>query len=251
VRIVLCDEDGLMREAVESLIPKAGHELVGVADTTADGVALVEVARPDAVVFDMTIGYNTDFDVIEAAQGVGATVVVFAYNTDDSILSGYARRPIVVHKPDLVLLEATLRRLEAEGERAVERERRQREMRDLPVPPSTGLADAAAFYEAINAAVPGDAMISIETPEEASVVAERVVDVLRGADRLLATSHTVRVFLVSGGDVGRASFLRRLAEADIVPPGSKVTSVIVAEGESPLDAFDRLKAGGEVHDLTT
>lgn len=250
VRIVLCDEDGLMREAVESLIPKVGHELVGVADTTADGVALVEAARPEAVVFDMTIGYNTDFDVIEAAHQVGARVVVYSYNTDDAVLSRYAIRPIVVHKPDLVLLEAALRRLDVEGDRTVERERRQREMRDLPIPPPTGLADAAAFYEAINAAVPGDAMVSIETPDDAVLVAERVADVMRGADRLLATAHTVRVFLVSGGEIGRDSFLQRLAEADIVPPGSTVSSVIVHDGESPLDAFDRLKAGGEVHDLT-
>ena len=121
VRIVVCDEDGLIREAVESLVAKVGHEIVGVADTTADGVALVQAARPDAVIFDMTIGYNTDFDVIEAGQAVGATVIVFAYNTDDAILSSYPIRPIVVHKPDLVLLEASLRPLTVEADRAVER----------------------------------------------------------------------------------------------------------------------------------
>lgn len=119
MRIVVCDEEGMMREAVETIIPKVGHDLVGVADTTAVGVALIEAARPDAVVFDMTIGYNTDFDVIEAAQEVGATVVVFSYNTDDHLLSQYRTRPIVVHKPDLVLLEAALERLELEGDRAV------------------------------------------------------------------------------------------------------------------------------------
>jgi len=250
VRIVVCDEDGLMRESVESLISKVGHEIVGVADTTADGVALVQVARPDAVVFDMTIGYNTDFDVIEAGQAVGATVIVFAYNTDDAILSTYPVRPIVVHKPDLVLLEASLRRLTVEAERAVERERRQRPTREVAAAPPTGLSDAAAFYEAINEAVSGDAMISIETAEDASLLAERLVGVLRDEDRLLATAHTVRVFLVSGGEAGRDSFLRRLADAEVLTPDVQVTSVIVQAGESPLDAFDRLKAGGEVHDLS-
>ncbi|MFP5255619.1 MAG: hypothetical protein ACLGI8_07185 [Acidimicrobiia bacterium] len=251
MRIVLCDEDGLMREAVEALIPRTGHELVGLADTTADGLALVEAARPDAVVFDMTIGYNTDFDVIAAAQEVGAAVVVYSYNTDDAILSRYAIRPIVVHKPDLVLLEATLRRLEAAGQRAAAAERRRRPNREITVAPPTGVFDAAAFYEAINEAVSGDALVSIDTPDDAPLVAERVAEVLRSHDRLLATAHTVRIFLVAGGVDGRDSFLRRLAEADVVPPGSVVTSVIVAEGESPLDAFDRLKAGGEAHDLAT
>lgn len=239
-----------MREAVESLIAKAGHDLVGVADTTADAVALVETAGPDAVIFDMTMGYNTDFDVIEAAQAQGATVIVYSYNTDDASLAGYPIRPIVVHKPDLALLEATLRRLHAQGDRAVERERRRQAPRDLSVAPATSLADAAAFYESLNQAAPGDAMISIETPDDATAVAERVAGVLRKADRLVATAHTVRVFLVSGGDGGRRSFLRRLAEADVVPPGCRVTSVIVQPGESPIDAFDRLKAGGQVHDLS-
>lgn len=249
MRIVVCDEAGMMREAVETIIPKVGHDLVGVADTTAVGVALIEAARPDAVVFDMTIGYNTDFDVIEAAQEVGATVVVFSYNTDDHLLSQYRTRPIVVHKPDLVLLEAALERLELEGDRAVEAERRERPMREIPVPPPTSLSDAAAFYEAINEAAPGDALVSIETDDEATFVADRIVEVLRADDRVLATARTVRVLLISGGVAGRDSFLERLVAVAALPPGATVRSVIVAEGESPLDAFDRLKAGGEVHDL--
>lgn len=251
MRIVVCDEAGLLRESVEVLIPKVGHEVVGVAETTADGVALIEAARPDAVVFDMTIGYNTDFDVIEAAQDVGATVVVFAYNTDDSLLSSYSVRPIVVHKPDLVVLEAALRRLELEGERAVETERRQRGMRELDVPPGTNVSDAAAFYEALNEAAAGDALVSIETEDDATFVADRVAEVMRSADRVLATGRTVRVLLISGGVEGRDSFLARLRDVSALPGGAVVRSVIVEEGETPLDAFDRLKAAGEVHDLSS
>jgi len=251
VRIVVCDEAGMMRESVEALIPKVGHELVGVADTTALGVALIEAARPDAVVFDMTIGYNTDFDVIEAAQEIGAAVVVFAYNTDDEILSRYRIRPIVVHKPDLVVLEAALARLELEGDRTVETERRTRPTREISVPPPTGTTDAAAFYEALNEALAGDALVSIETDDddEATVVADRVADVMRASDRLLASARTVRILLISGGIEGRDSFLERLRAVAALPPGATVRSVIVGEGESPIDAFDRLKASGELHDV--
>lgn len=250
MRIVVCDEAGLLRESVETLIPKVGHEVVGVAETTAEGVALIEAARPDAVVFDMTIGYGTDFDVIEAAAAVGATVVVFSYNTDDTQLSTYPVRPIVVHKPELSVLEAALNRLEMEGERAVEIERRQREMREVPVPPATNVHDAAAFYEALNGATTGDALVSIEADDDASLVAERVAEVMRSADRLLATARTVRVLLIAGGREGRDSLLARLRDVSALPAGAVVRSVIVSDGETPLDAFDRLKAQGELHDLS-
>jgi hypothetical protein len=250
VRIVLCDGGGLLRESVEALIPKVGHEIVGIADTTALGVNLVAASRPDAVVFDMALGYNTDFDVIEAAQDLGAKVVVFSYNADDTILAGYPVRPVVVHKPDLVALEVVLRRLEVDADHGVvEHERRARPSRDLSVPAPTGVVDAAAFYEAINEAQPGDALVSIDVPADAAPVAERMLDVMRRTDRLLATSHTLRVFLVAGGEIGVTSFLVRLGSAGVLPSDVTIHSVIVGEGESPLEAFDRLKSQGTRHSL--
>lgn len=249
MRIVLCDEGGLLRESVEALIPKVGHEIAGVADTTALGVNLVAAARPDAVVFDMALGYNTDFDVIEAALDVGAKVVVFSYNADDAVLAGYPVRPVVVHKPDLVALEVVLRRLGVDAEhRVVEHERRARPPRELSVPVPTGVVDAAAFYEALNEARPGDGLVSIDIPVEAAPVAERMLDVLRHTDRVLATSHTLRVFLVGGGAIGVASFVSRLGDAGVLPQGVTIRSVIVAEDESPLDAFERLKSHGTIHE---
>jgi chemotaxis response regulator CheB len=246
VRVVLCDDDGLLRESVEALIPKVGHEIVGIADSTAVGVSLVEASRPDAVVFDMSLGYNTDFDVIEAALEVGAKVVVFSYNADDAILARYAVRPTVVHKPDLTTLEMVLGRLEIDDQqRVVEGERRSRPTREAAGPVPTGVVDAAAFYEAINEARPGDAMVSIELPVDAEHVAVRLIELLRSGDRLLASGHAVRVFLVAGGDEGVRSFVERLAGLAVLPPDVKISAITVADGEAPTDAFERLRTAGE------
>jgi len=246
VRVVLCDDDGMLRESVEALIPKVGHEIVGVADTTAVAVNLIAAARPDAVVFDMSLGYNTDFDVIEAAIEVGAKVIVFSHNADEAILSQYPVQPIVVHKPELAALELALGRLSLDDQRrAVEHERRTRPTRDADGPVPTGVIDAAAFYEAINEARAGDAMVSIEVPDDAEPVAARLVDVLRAGDRLLASGHAVRVFLVSGGEEGVRSFVRRLADAAVVPPAARISGIVVQEGERPADAFERLRTSGE------
>ncbi len=250
MRVVIVDEDALLRESVESLVARLGYDLVGIADTTVDGVGLVTAAKPDVVIFDMALGFNTDFDVIDAALSVGARTVVFSHTADDAILSQYARRPTVVEKPDLVGLEDALKRFEiVQGEdeaMVVAKERRQRPTREASSEPSTGVVDAQAFYAALNAAQEGDALVSMETPIDGTRVGEDVIHVLRGTDRLLASSSAVKVFLVGGGAEGIGSFLRRVSAAAVVPDGCRVTSIVVRAGEDPMDAFDRLKHEGDV-----
>ena len=72
MRVVVCDEDALMRDMVEAVVASTGHEVAGIADTTVAAVGLIESALPDAVILDLSLGYNTDFDIIDSAIGVGA-----------------------------------------------------------------------------------------------------------------------------------------------------------------------------------
>ena len=51
----------------------------------------------------------------------------------------------------------------------------------------------------------------------------------------------VRIYLPGGGDVAIDSFLQRLADAKIVPAGSKVSAITVSAGEGATDVVDRLK----------
>lgn len=246
MRVAIVDEDSLLRETLESVLTRLGYEIAGIADTTVDGVGLVTAAKPDILIFDMALGFNSDFDVIEAALSVGARTIVFSHTADDAILSRYSHRPTVVEKPDLVGVEDALRRFELQDQvGVVDKERRQRPTRAANGEPSTGVVDAQAFYAALNAAQEGDALVSIETPVDGTRVGEEILGVLRGTDRLLASSSAVRVFLVAGGDQGIASFLNRVSAAAVVPHGCHVTSIVVRVGENPMDAFDRLKHDGD------
>lgn len=249
MRFVLCDEDHLYTSMIEVMLADLGHEVVGVATTTADSVALVGAARPDVVIVDLSMGFNTDFDVVISAGDVGATVIAFTQNADDLFLSQYPVRPTVVFKPDLPELERVVRRLELNSQRrVVEHDRRERPGRAAGGPIPTSLSDAQAFYEALNEASAGDALVSIEVPEheglagDASDTAARVREVMRGTDRLLASMSVVRVFLPVGDDVGAASFRTRLGEADALPAGAIIRSIVIEPGESPAAAFDRLKS---------
>jgi DNA-binding NarL/FixJ family response regulator len=248
VRFVLCDEDQMLRSMVESIVTRQGHEVVGVADTTAAGTSLVENAHPDAVIVDASLGCNTDFDVLEAAVGVGAQAIVFSFTTDSDRLDRYATRPIVVHKPDLTELEHAVERLGIVGfASAAMTDRRRRPQRAASGPAPSGLGDAQAFYESINNAVEGDTIVFVDLGDDAppgmsgEVIAASVARTIRDTDRLLACSSSVKVFLSAGGEEGTASLMRRLERDVQLPPGARVRSVVVGSAESPMDAFDRLK----------
>jgi chemotaxis response regulator CheB len=252
MRIVVCDDDALMREMVESLIGATGHEVVGIADDTPSAVGLVNTAKPDAVVLDLSLGFNTDFDIIDAAIGVGARTIVFTRNADAGILSQYTVAPTIVPKPDLGALEQVLLRLDRDDttEQVTDQDRRVRPSRAAQGPPPTGPSDAAAFFEAINAAEAGDALVSLDVPAGAEPVAAEVGHHLRATDRvLLMLPRAVRVFLPAGGDEGVASVLARIRELPVVTSDCQAASVVVRAGESGADAFDRLKREGELHPL--
>lgn len=248
MRVVLCDEDALLREMVEAMVTRLGHEIVGIAETTVDGVGLINAARPDVVIYDLALGYNTDFDVVGAAIAVDARTIIFSHTADDAILSQYSKRPTVVPKPDLVLLEAVLGRLEDERDDegvVVEHERRRRPPREIHAPPSMGVTDAQAFYEALQDVAADDALLSIEAAVDGSTIAPAVLANMRGTDRLLASLTAVRVFLPGAGADGVTAFVSRLAAAGVLPEGTRVRSIVVAPGEGATDAFDRLKQRGE------
>ena len=97
----------------EALVERLGHEVVGVAVNNAIATELVTHARPDVVILDLSLGYNTDFDIIEAAVRVGARVIVFSHTADHAVLDRYSPKPIVVAKPDLHDLEKAIARVQA------------------------------------------------------------------------------------------------------------------------------------------
>jgi DNA-binding NarL/FixJ family response regulator len=248
MRFVLSDDDQMFRSIVESVITGQGHEVVGVAETTAGATELVRHARPDVVVIDPTLGFNTDFDVVEAAAAVGAQVIIFSFHGDQIDVTGGSVAPVLVSKPDFVALERAIAQLRFDDAiQGVESDRRRRPAREASGPIPTGLGDAQAFYEALNNAVEGDTLLSIDMPEDTSsvpgteAIASRVAQIIRRTDRLLGSMSSVHVFLAGGDVEGTESLTTRLHDQVHPPGGSTVRSVVVAPGESSSDAFDRLK----------
>ena len=222
MRFVLCDEDPLVVSIVETIVERKGHEVLGVADHTAVATNLVTAGRPDAVVVDLSLGYNTDFDIVEASMAVGARVIVFSHNADHQVLDQFTPRPTVVVKPDFVALEEVIDRLrpgDGAADEGVLVDRRVRPPRAAIGPEPTDLRDAQAFYEALANAMDGDVMVSIEPMAGGAAAGEdlarQVQGIVRSTDRVLAMATAVRVFMAGPGSTGLESLLGRLA--DLLP----------------------------------
>jgi CheY-like chemotaxis protein len=248
VRFVLCDDDALMRSMIETLVERQGHDVIGAADNTSAATELIVHGRPDAVIVDLSLGYNTDFDILDVAKAIGAQVIVFSHNAAYDIVERYEPHPTIVTKPDLVDLEdAIIRAGDAAPGSAVPAERRVRPGRSAVGPRPTSVGDAQAFYEAVANAEKDDVLASVEPVPGLDAGldnddASRIAAIVRETDRVLAAGSTVKVFLAGGEAIGLAAFLCRLRdEAPSLADSVKVRSVLICNGESSADAFDRLK----------
>ena len=217
------------------------------ADSTGAAVGLIETARPDAVVVDLWLGFDSDYDLIQMANDrVPADRVLHALRGRDEGLHVPARRGG----------QAGPRRPGAGPHPA---------RRGRPVPPhhrprasrsgpsrtaedatASGIDDARAFFEAVNEAKDGDGIISIDLWQGADSVASVATQLLRQGDRVLAFPTAVRLYLPGGGEEGVRSVLQRVADNCVATQERTVASVVVEEGELGADAFDRLKHRSEM-----
>jgi hypothetical protein len=252
MQFVLFDEDEMFRSIAEDALRRDGHEIVGIADSALSCVGLVESSKPDCLLVDLSSGSSTDFDVVQTANDVGTNVIIFSFLVDDVFLRRYEPEPMVVPKPDFAELEKAIMRVDlersGEGEHA---ERRRNPGRAADGPEPTGISDAQAFFEALSNAVEGDTLASIDPPNgvDVSDVAARLRTMIRQSDRLLAAGSSIKVLLPAGKAESKGSFLDRLDHGVHVPHGTHVRTVILNEGETGSDAFERLKQSADDTEL--
>ena len=246
MRFAICDDDDMFCSMVDAMITSHGHEVIGIAGTTAAALGLVRQGHPEVVVIDPVIGVNADFDVIHEALGAGAKVIAFGRTSSLLSTGRYHPEPHFVPKPDLPALERIIERLHLDHEAVSETDRRHRPLRAASGPLPTGPGDAAAFYTALNEATDGDSVVSIAPGPSGDTIdpnalADLLADGIRGTDRLLVGGSSLIVLLPGGGTEAIESLFTRLSSDAHLSAGVEFRSVVVGADESPTDAFDRLK----------
>jgi DNA-binding NarL/FixJ family response regulator len=84
VRLVLCDSNRILCEALASMLQARGHPVVAIATTASDSIAAVAANRPDACLLDLRFPDGSGLDVARAIQQrVPETkIVLFSRVTD-------------------------------------------------------------------------------------------------------------------------------------------------------------------------
>jgi DNA-binding NarL/FixJ family response regulator len=68
MRIVLCDDNRILCEALGNALESRGHQVLAITTTAADGIAAVGAHRPDGCILDLR--FSTGPDGLRAAQAI-------------------------------------------------------------------------------------------------------------------------------------------------------------------------------------
>jgi two-component system, NarL family, nitrate/nitrite response regulator NarL len=89
VRLVLCDNNRILCEALASMLQELGHPVLAIATTASDSIAAVVTNRPDVCLFDLRFPDGSGLDVARAIRlCVPETkIVVFSRISDPAVVS--------------------------------------------------------------------------------------------------------------------------------------------------------------------
>ena len=89
MRIVLCDSNRILCEALASMLQACGHPVLAIATSASDSIAAVVKNRPDACLLDLRFPDGSGLDVARAIRrSVPETkIVVFSRITDPAVVS--------------------------------------------------------------------------------------------------------------------------------------------------------------------
>jgi DNA-binding NarL/FixJ family response regulator len=89
VRIILCDNNRILCEALASMLQARGHPVLAIATTAGDSIAAAAANRPDACLLDLRFPDGSGLDVARAIRrSVPETkIVVFSRITDPAVVS--------------------------------------------------------------------------------------------------------------------------------------------------------------------
>jgi len=71
MRLVLCDDNRILCEALAAVLESHGHRVVAIATCAADGIAAVSAYRPDACLLDLRL---PDGDGLDTARTMGRSI---------------------------------------------------------------------------------------------------------------------------------------------------------------------------------
>src|SRR5215469_996940 len=89
MRLVLCDDNGILCEALASILRARGHSVLAIATSATDSIAAVAENRPDACLLDLRFPDGSGLDIARAIRRShpDTKIVVLSCVTDPAVMS--------------------------------------------------------------------------------------------------------------------------------------------------------------------
>src|SRR5215475_4556799 len=89
MRLVLCDDNRILCEALASILKARGHSVLAIATTAADSIAAVAANRPDACLLDLRFPDGSGLDIARTIRHShpDTKIVVLSCVTDPAVMS--------------------------------------------------------------------------------------------------------------------------------------------------------------------
>jgi CheY-like chemotaxis protein len=100
-RVLIIEDEAIIAMDLQHLVESAGHDVVGVAATEDEAVAIAERERPSLVLADINLGHGGDgASAVERILARHATPVIFVTAYPERLLTGRRVEPaFVIAKP--------------------------------------------------------------------------------------------------------------------------------------------------------
>lgn len=167
-RVVICDDDAVVRGTISSLCTEAGLEVVAETDSGSDAAEMVRRFDVEVLVLDLSLAEGSGEDTLrtlEEADGQASVIVFSAYADDPArLLRLGARR--VVDKPDFEQLADVLSRLGTDSDRTGEASDRRHASNQVGAAPRmwrspAGLSTPQDLAHSLLTVEPGDAVLAV------------------------------------------------------------------------------------------
>jgi NarL family two-component system response regulator LiaR len=170
VKVIVCDDEPVIRGVVSKLATNAGHDVIAETDSGPSAVEMVLRFRPEVLIMDLALAWGAGTQAIRDLREAGSPVeiVLFTSWAADSPEVRAADVRAVIEKPDIAALEQVLDDLAAGlvAESPAGTDRRSPVRPRPSFPPhgrvtASGLEDPETFQDAVLDLVPGDAVLVV------------------------------------------------------------------------------------------
>ncbi len=237
MKVIVCDDDELVRSVVSTIVVDQGLTVVGEADDELGALELLERVDPVIAIIDLALRFSSGLEVVRTAWEGGCRVVIFSSFLTPDLLDMTSSGPVAIEKPHFdrlaVAIEQAANRVTSQGH-----DRRARDR---------GHRSAVTFGQAVAEAEPGDAIVVLEPgPDDVrslDVLGLTAARVTAAQDRHETTTRHLRLLLARAGAGGARVVIDRIAATAGVDLSSWSQRVaVVTEELSGIEAFDQVRA---------